>query len=310
MDCSVVPLKRFPDQFMVSTTDFFYPLVEDPYIQGRIACANVLSDLYAMGVMNCDTMLMLLGVSTDMNQLERDVCTKLIIKGFNDVASESETLVTGGQTVMNPWPTVGGVASCICRQEDFIMPENALVGDVLVLTKPLGTQVAVNLHQWLFNETSWNRIADIVTRDQAEEVYQQAMFSMARTNRFAAQLMHKYGAHAATDVTGFGLLGHAKNLAKNQKLPLGFYIDTLPILRHMRAVNERVNFKLLLGLSAETSGGLLVCMSEEMAKQFCEELRAKEGPAWIIGKVVLRPESNTQNTATLSDSLNIIEVDL
>lgn len=95
---------------------------------------------------------------------------------------------------------------------------------------------------------------------------------MSRLNRTAAALMHKHGAHAATDVTGFGILGHGRNLAKNQKEALHFEIHSLPIIRSMRQVDERVQiFSLLKGLSAETSGGLLVSINCNLSSQwFCE----------------------------------------
>lgn len=106
---------------LVQTTDFFYPLVDDPYLQGKIACANVLSDLYAMGVTDCDNMLMLLGVSVDMTAKEREIVTSLMIKGFNDLAKEAGTSVNGGQTVLNPWYIIGGVATSIASLSEFIM---------------------------------------------------------------------------------------------------------------------------------------------------------------------------------------------
>jgi selenide,water dikinase len=113
MDSSVVKISHGKDLYMISTTDFFFPSVEDPYVQGKIACANVLSDVYAMGVTEVDTMLMILGVCRDMSEKERDVVTTQMIRGFNDLARKAETNVTGGQTVMNPWPIVGGVAMSV-----------------------------------------------------------------------------------------------------------------------------------------------------------------------------------------------------
>jgi hypothetical protein len=114
MDCSVVPLKH-QDLFLISTTDYFYPSVEDPYIQvtipfayfhrrfstqGKIGAANVLSDLYAMGIVNCDNVLMILAASTDMNKDDRKIVTSLMIKGFTDQVKDAESIVTGGQTVV------------------------------------------------------------------------------------------------------------------------------------------------------------------------------------------------------------------
>lgn len=290
----------------MQTTDFFYPLVDDPYLQGKIACANVLSDLYAMGVSDCDNMLMLLGVSTDMSAKEREVVTSLMIKGFNDLAKEAGTSVNGGQSVLNPWYIIGGVATSVVSSNEFIMPENAVEGDVLVLTKPLGTQIAVNAHQWLEQPKYWEKIKDVVSESDVKKAYQEAMFGMARLNKTAAKLMHKFNAHAATDVTGFGMLGHAKNLAANQKAEVSFVIESLPIYAHMAAVAKAspINFKLLDGYSAETSGGLLIAMTHEDAMSFCEAFQKEDGhSAWIIGKVV----KGTRD-ATVDNNANIIEV--
>ena len=120
MDSSITPL-RHGGLSLVQTTDFFYTQVEDPYMQGKIACANVLSDLYAMGVTECDNMLMLLAVSTKMTEKERDVVVPLMMRGFKDCALEAGSTVTGGQTVMNPWCTIGGVATTVCQPNEFIM---------------------------------------------------------------------------------------------------------------------------------------------------------------------------------------------
>ena len=91
------------------------------FFSGKIACANVLSDLYAMGVTECDNMLMLLAVSTKMTEKERDVVVPLMMRGFKDCALEANSTVTGGQTVMNPWCTIGGVATTVCQPNEFIM---------------------------------------------------------------------------------------------------------------------------------------------------------------------------------------------
>ena len=102
----------------------------------------------------------------------------------------------------------------------------------------------------------WNKIKDVVTIEKIEKAYDDATDSMARLNKNAAKLMHKYLAHAATDITGFGILGHAKNLVQSQKNDVNFEIHTLPILANMVEVykSSGIKFKLLDGYSAETSG--------------------------------------------------------
>jgi len=305
MDASITPI-RHGGLSLVQTTDFFYPLVDDPYMMGKITCSNVLSDLYAMGVTECDNMLMLLAISQKMTEKERDIVIPLIIRGFKDQAEEAGTSVTGGQTVLNPWMTIGGVATSICQPNEFIMPDNAMVGDVLVLTKPLGTQVAVNAHQWLDHPERWNRIKLVVSEDDVHKAYQRAMFSMARLNRTAARLMHKYNAHGATDITGFGLLGHAKNMARVQKNEVGFVIHNLPVIAKMAAVAKACGnmFGLLQGTSAETSGGLMIALPREQAAAFCKDIEKTEGyQAWIVGIV-----EKGNRTARIIDKPRVIEV--
>jgi len=253
---------------------------------------------------------MILAASNQMPENEVLIATRLIIEGFNDLAKDAGTKVTGGQTVVNPWPIIGGTATSVCRMSEFIMPVSAVAGDVIVLTKPIGTQVAVNAHQWMYNETRWNTVSHLISKEQAIEAYEKSIDSMSRLNRIGAILMHKYGAHACTDVTGFGLLGHAQNLVSNQKAPVDFEIHTLPILKNMKEVAHAAPyFKLLAGYSAETSGGLFVCLSANAAKDFCKEIELIDHyPAWIIGNVITKKDINSPNKAYISLTPSIIEV--
>jgi selenide,water dikinase len=305
MDCSVIPL-RHAGLVLIQTVDYFYPLVEDPYIMGKITCANVLSDLYAMGVTDCDNMLMILAVSQKMTDKERDTVVPIIMKGFRDCAFEAGTQITGGQTVQNPWLIIGGVATSVCQPNEYIVPDNAVVGDVLVLTKPLGTQVSVIAYQWLEQPDRWNRIKLVVTEDDVRKAYLRSMDSMSRLNRTASRLMHKYNAHGATDVTGFGLLGHAQNLARVQKNEVSFVIHNLPVIAKMAAVAKACGnmFQLLQGHSPETSGGLLICLPREQAAAYCKDIEKQEGyQAWIIGIV-----EKGNRTARIIDKPRVIEV--
>jgi len=308
MDASITPIPDKPGTCLAQTTDFFYPLVDDPYMQGRIACANVLSDLYAMGVCNTHNMLMLLAVSKEMSDKERDVVIPLMMQGFQETAIEAGCLVTGGQTVLNPWVTVGGVASTVCSEKgDIILPEGAKAGEVIVLTKALGTQVAVNAHQWLEEQgDKWKKISSVTDEKEVKTAYRQAALSMARLNRIGARLMHKYGATAATDVTGFGILGHARNLSENQLESVDFEIHTLPVIAGMVKIAGAVGniFQLLQGYSAETSGGLLMTISSEGAEGLIKEIQELEQcQAWVIGSVL--PGSRK---ASIKESPAILEV--
>lgn len=312
MDCSIIALRQ-KGLFMISTTDFFYPLVTDPYIQGMIGCCNVLSDLYAMGVPDCDTMLMLLAASTQMQENERHIVTRRLIEGFNAKAAEAGTVVSGGQTVQNPWPIIGGTATAVCSEDEFIRPEHALPGDLLVLTKPLGTQVAVNAYQWLNShpQKNWHSIEKIISKADVVRAFTVSMASMSRLNRTGARLMRKYGAHGATDVTGFGFVGHARNLARNQRAAVHFELHTLPVIRGMLEVGDVATyFKLREGYSAETSGGLLVALPAEKAEAFRHEIEATDkAPAWIVGRVIANASGDAAtNDAYIVEKPTIVDV--
>ncbi len=116
---------------------------------GRIALCNVLSDLYAMGIDKIDEVLMILGVSTQMTEEEKDVTASLMIQGYVDTALQANVKVGGGQSVYNMWPMLGGCAIAAVTPDNFRWPYNAKPGDTLVLTKPIGMRLAINTMQWL-----------------------------------------------------------------------------------------------------------------------------------------------------------------
>ena len=318
MDCAVIPSKRHRGFVTVSTCDFFYPNVESPFVQGQIAAANVLSDMYAMGVTDIDSVLMILAASLDMDERTRMIVARQFILGFDATTvraavaehpSRQASLLAGGQSILNPWPIIGGCASSICTEDEMIMPVNAVAGDVLVLTKPLGTQLAVNVKQWSHtpDDVKFTRLSALnppMSRYDVLYAFHSAQDNMVRLNVEASRLMHKYCAHAATDVTGFGYLGHADALVKNQVNAVDFELHTMPVIRRMMEVSDLANFSLRRGLSPETSGGLLVAISADSVDAFCADLKAVSGhDSWIVGRVV--PGTRT---ARLTDSPRIIDV--
>jgi len=247
----------------------------------------------------------------------RTICTQEMVRGFRDACTEAGTAITGGQTVLNPWPIIGGVATSIVAEGEFVPSDGARCGDVVVLTKPLGTQIAVNVHQWKHEHRTkeggnrfWTQCMDeqILNEEEheAENMMHAAVSSMARLNNNAGKLLLKYHASACTDVTGFGILGHAQNLSENQVAEVGIELHTLPCIKGTPKVNNAVfNFRLLSGYSAETSGGLMSCMKQEDAIQYCAELEQLDGtPSWIIGNVV----HSTEKKSKIVDDVKVIEV--
>lgn len=311
LDCAIKTLKN--NMFLIQTTDFFYPLIEDPWLQGRIAAANVLSDCYAVGVTTINSVLMLLGIAKDMTRDERHIIQPLICQGFCHAVEEAGSTVDGGQTIISPWPIIGGVSTSVVSKEEIIMPINATVGDVIILTKPLGTQVAVNVYQWMDqNLKYWDIIKQQLSENEVQIAYSFASNIMSKLNKKAAILMHKYNAHAATDVTGFGILGHAKNLSQVQTNHVSFKINKLPIIKNMLLVANTcgINFRLTDGYSAETSGGLFICLSKTDASNFLNEFNHNDDKAWIIGEVIERNvnDNNMELAFIDKEHVEILEV--
>jgi len=306
MDAMICPVRR-GGLSCIQTTSTSYPIVCDPLMQGRIAASACLSSMYAVGVTSIDHIMLLLTTSSKMTDEERDAVVPLMIKGFKEAATEAGTKVSGGQTALNPWLTIGGVATSVCTSGEYIVPDSAVVGDVLVLSKPLGTQVAVNAFHWLENPEISAKMKLIISEEEVRKAYDRAVSTMARLNRTAAILMHKYNAHGATEVGSFGLLGHASVLAKNQTNEVNFVIHNLPVIAKMAAVaNARSGnvFSLLKGEACENSGGLLICLPREQAAAFCKDMERLEGSqAWIIGIV-----EKGNRTARIIEKPRVIEV--
>lgn len=235
---------------------------------------------------------------------------------------EAGTNIQGGQTVVNPWLLIGGVATSVCSMDEMIVlaslardaisltcrcsPHHAQPGDLLVLTKPLGTQVAVNAFQWMTDGLPrYDKIRGLVTPADIDRLFEKATGQMATLNRRAASLLRKYGAHACTDVTGFGLLGHATNLVETQIAPVDFLIDRLPCLRFSAEIDAALAgaMKLRRGFSPETSGGLFAAIPSDKADAFVAEMRAEEGfCAWIVGTV-----TPGTRQARIADDAHIID---
>ena len=305
-DCSFDRLTK--DISLVTTIDYFYPLVDDPYEQGRIGAANVLSDLYAAGVHEVRSGLMVLSVSTKMTPEEQDIVTKMTIRGFSDAFRDARAEVTGGQTVYNEAPIIGGTAIGVARGEDHYTPRNAQPGDILVLTKPLGSQIVVNVNQYLKNrDEKWKKLSEeknLISEDEVLETYLRSVEIMGRLNRNASLKMLKCGATSSTDVTGFGILGHAQNLASIQRENVDFVIDCLPCYAGMAKLDNIVrDFNIKDGYTPETSGGLLVSLPPLGVGRFLKEVGDLGEEAWIVGRVV-----EGERKARLNPDVEILDV--
>ncbi|KAE9555254.1 hypothetical protein FO519_001505 [Halicephalobus sp. NKZ332] len=312
LDSAILPVRSVPNLRIVQSTDFFYPIVDDPEVMGMVTVSNVLSDLYATGTTQTDSMLMLLGVASKLTTEGDDVRTRIVgefISGFKKGCDFANVGVHGGQTVECPWMLLGGVGTAVIPVESLSKLNEARANDVLLLTKPLGIRPIVNAHQWLHSDPERFKEHNL-DEAQVRRAFLYACYNMARHNLIAARFLKEFNAHASTDVTGFGILGHADNLAKAQKGEVTFVIEKLPVLPYAQEISksfeDRNGFKLFDGTAAETSGGLLIALEKEDAAKFIQKLKEFGIVGHIIGQVV-KGDSNGNRAILLKENLQIFE---
>ena len=278
---------------LVQTVDFFTPMVDDPYDFGRVAVANSLSDVYAMGGVPKTAMNV---VTFPINCLDSSIL-KEILRGGADKLVEAGVALLGGHTVEDSEPKYGVSVTGFVHPDQIWTNGGARPGDVLVLTKKLGVGLVT---------TAIKGDLDAVAPGEIVEVTE----SMAKLNRLAAETARSVGGvHACTDITGFGLVGHLLEMVGAPGGGLTFEVDSgkLPFLERALAyareglipagayrnrdyVKDRVlylvpEFMELAVATPETSGGLVLAFDPEGGREYVRRMEALGEPAWIIGKV-------------------------
>jgi selenide,water dikinase len=250
---------------VLNTLDFFTPMVDEPEIQGRITGSNVTSDIYALAVTNIVSVLSIMAYPENMP----DELAVGMLKGFGDFCREMGAPVVGGHTIRNPWPIIGGAATGIGEIEKIVYTRGAQVGDRLFLTKPLGIAPAMAAYR-LRKEEEGKELLKEIPDDLVDVAVNQAIGGMVTSNKPVAEAMQQVPVHAATDVTGFGLKGHAANMAVLGKVDI--VIDQLAVIRGTPALAELLGYPLLTGEAKETAGGMLIAVAKEDADGLLSEL--------------------------------------
>jgi selenide,water dikinase len=276
------------DLALVVTTDFFTPVVDDHFDYGSIAAANALSDLYAMG----SKPVMALNIAAFPPELPTEIIAQIISGGAEKV-KESGAALAGGHTIQDKEPKYGLVAVGLVEPGAMLTKSGVRPGDALVLTKPLGMGVTTTA----------------LKRGHADsEDVEQAVRWMKLLNAEAAEAAHDLQVDAATDITGFSLLGHASEMMSASKVGLEFYLPAIPFIAGARRYAEEGNFpggsadnKLyfekfvtfeddideynrMLLFDAQTSGGLLCAVPPSKAAAFLQRMEAKGQSAWVVGR--------------------------
>ena len=263
---------------VLNTLDFFTPMVDDPEVQGRIAGSNVTSDIYCMGVTKIATVLTIMAFPDNMPS---ELAVGML-KGFGDFCREMEAPVVGGHTIRNPWPLIGGAATGIGNPEKIVYTRGAKIGDKLFLTKPLGIAPAMAAYR-LRKEEEGRDVLSEVSADLVETAITGAISGMTESNRPVAEAMQQVPVHAATDVTGFGLKGHAENMAMLGKVDI--IIDQLAVIEGTPVLAELLGYPLLQGESKETAGGMLIAVAKQDADDLLNELDKRKVSHWEAGHV-------------------------
>jgi selenium donor protein len=279
------------DLVIVQTVDFFTPIVDDPYHFGAIAAANALSDIYAMGA---KPLFALNIVGFPSNRLPMSVLQR-ILQGAQDKAKEAGIVIIGGHTVDDTEPKFGLAVTGVVHPTKVLRNDTARVGDKLILTKPIGLGIVA---------TALKR------RVAGEEVTQRAIEIMSTLNSAAADVMANFDVSACTDVTGFGLLGHLREMTIGSDVDAAIIASQTPIIEaalefiqagiipggtenNLDYVSASVkwdssisrNQKYLLA-DAQTSGGLLIAVDASQAEKLLAELHAAGvSDAAIIGEI-------------------------
>ena len=287
---------RLSDEIaFVSTVDFITPPVDDPYWFGQIAAANSLSDVYAMGGKPLTALNL---VMFPPKKLDKSVL-KEILRGGNDKVLEAGASMAGGHSVDDNEPKYGLAVTGIVHPDKILTNCGAREGDVLILTKPLGTGV-------LFNACRSKKLSF----EELEVILPQ----VAALNKKALETAVSFDIHSCTDITGFGIVGHSLEMATGSGVQINLFYKELPFYPHALEMyrkgettgSNKANRRLSQGhleISAkisreeeellfdpQTSGGLLLSIPESQAKQFMNELRtAGVKTAVKIGEVILSP---------------------
>jgi selenide,water dikinase len=300
-DCSVTELSN--GKQLLTTVDIFTPIHDDPIIMGKIAACNVTNDIFAKNVLDIINYLSFLGVPN--NQPEQ--ITEGLLQGQREFLKQFNADINGGHSIVNPWPLIGGMATGISDKDNIVskqIDEQAKLGD-FILTKPMGIQPAMAVYRIQKDQPDF---LGSYNPKSLEAMVNTAVECMTTSNYGVVKAIHDENLRSViagmTDVTGFGLKGHALEMIEGRKLNIE--IDILPVIQGTIELSSYLGYDLLSGSCAETAGAMLIAIDSNKirSEEFQNHLSHHGVMSWRIGRFL-----KGTNQFTIIQNHKVIEVE-
>lgn len=279
-DSAIIPVPN-SDLVMVKNIDIFTPILDEPEITGEIAAANVTNDVFALNVLDISGMLVFLGIKKNMPS---HISEGILMGIKNFMENKIDSKVLGGHTIYSEWPLIGGEASGFVHKKRIIKKNHVEYGDKLILTKPIGNQAIMAAYRLQKNNPS---LLDNYSMAEIDSSIEIAVKLMTMPLKNVVKTIHSYSdnsfIHSMTDVSGFGLAGHLKEMLQNSKLSA--IIDKVPIIKLAQELSYEFGYKFDSCEMPETAGGMILSVDNEQVEQFSKSLSENGVSNWIIGTI-------------------------
>jgi len=269
------------DMVQVKSIDIFTPLVDEPELMGEIAACNVTNDVFAMNVPEVSGMLVFLAVNKNTPMY----ISEGILKGIKRFMEQKiSSKVVGGHTIYNEWPLIGGEASGFVDKNKLIRKHGVKKGDKLILTKPIGLQAIMAAYRI---QKDFPDMLEEFSSNELNKSIELAINLMITSNQGVVKTIYTYDdfsfIHAMTDVTGFGLSGHLKEMLQNSGLSA--IIETVPSIKFSKILSEEYGYAFNDCSCSETAGGMLLALDPSKVEDFSNALSSNNISNWIVGTI-------------------------
>ena len=298
-DAAILPVPN-SDMFQVKSIDIFTPLVDEPELMGEIAACNVTNDIFAMNVPEVSGMLVFLAINknTPMNIAEG------ILRGINRFMEQKiNSKVVGGHTIYSEWPLIGGEASGFVNKNNLIRKDCTLHGSELLVSRHHRLQPIMAAYRL---QKDFPDMLDEYSSNELNNSIELAKNLMTTSNQGVVKTIYSYDdfsfIHAMTDVTGFGLSGHLKEML--QKSRLSAIIETVPSIKFSKNLSEELGYAFDDCLCSETAGGMLLAIDPSKVEDFSNALSSNGISNWTVGTI----DNKEDELVRISDKVKQIEI--